>query len=150
MHFPPPKVIGEKVAINEDESVQKTQEIIFSLSSKENLALFQMASGGIMYNFFPLEKSGISRKHCYGGLKALKDAGPVRKFGNKSLQTTLGQLVHHGILKIEKYVDHLNEVKMIDILKDSGQFSQNETSAFIKKMSNNGQDFFLSDIASEI
>jgi hypothetical protein len=41
-------------------------------------------------------------------------------------------------------------MKMIDVLKDSGQFSQNEMSTFLKKMSDNGQDSFLSDIAAEI
>ena len=41
-------------------------------------------------------------------------------------------------------------MKMIDVLKDSGQFSQNEMSAFLKKMSNKAQDSFLSDIAVKI
>ena len=45
-----------------NEFVRKTHEIILSLSSKENLALFQMASSGIRYNFFFLEKSGIPEK----------------------------------------------------------------------------------------
>jgi hypothetical protein len=142
------KVIDEKkVAINSNEPIQKTQEIIFSLSSKETLALLQMASRGIRYNFFLLEKSGISRKQYYKGLKALKEAGLVRKFGNEYLQTTLGRLVYHEILNIEKYAEHLNEMKMIDILKDSGQFNQNEMSEFIKKMGGNGHDSFLSDIS---
>lgn len=144
------EVIDEKTTIDDNEPVQKTREIILSLSSRENLALFQMASGGIRYNFSLLEKSGISRKQYYRGLRVLKDAGLVRKFGNKYMQTTLGRLVYHEILKIEKYTYHLNEMKMIDILKDSGQFSPNEMSTLIKKMSNGGQDSFLSHIATEI
>lgn len=97
-----------------------------------------MASVGIRYNFALLERSGISRKQYYKGLRALKNVGLARKFGNKYLQTTLGKLVYHEILKIEKYAYHLNEMKMIDILKDSGQFSQHEVSALIKKMSDSG------------
>lgn len=128
-----------------NEFVRKTHEIILSLSSKENLALFQMASSGIRYNFFFLEKSGISRKKYYQGLRMLKDAGLVRKFGNRYLHTTLGKLVYHEMLKIEKYTHHSNEMKMIDILKDSGQFSQNEMSAFINKVSDKERD--LPDIA---
>ncbi len=140
--------VDDKTIINDNEPVQKTREIIRSLSSRENLVLFQMASGGIKYNFSLLEKSGISRKQYYRGLRALKDAGLVRKFGSKYLQTTLGKLVYHEILKIEKYANRQNEMKMIDILKDSGQFSQNEMSALIKKMGASGQDSFLSDIAA--
>ncbi|MGI0048749.1 MAG: hypothetical protein ACREAW_04345 [Nitrososphaera sp.] len=142
-------MIGENAAPS-NEFVQKTQEIICSLASKENLALFQMASGGVRYNFFLLEKSGISRKQYYKGLRTLKDAGLIRKFNNRYLHTTLGRLIYHEILKIEKFADHQNEMKMIDVLKDSGQFSQNEMSAFLKKMSDKAQDSFLSDIAAEI
>lgn len=128
----------------DNEFVKKTHEIILSLSSKENLTLFQMASSGVKYNFFLLEKSGISRKKYYRGLKMLRDAGLVRKFGNRYLHTTFGRLVYHEILKIEKYTDHSSEMKMIDILKDSGQFSQNEMSAFINKVSDRIDD--LTDI----
>jgi hypothetical protein len=142
--------LTDEKAAPSNEFVQKTQEIIYSLASKENLALFQMASAGVRYNFFLLEKSGISRKQYYKGLKTLKDAGLIRKFNNRYLHTTLGRLVYHEILKIEKFTDHKNEMKMIDVLKDSGQFSQNEMSAFLKKMSNKAQDSFLSDIAAEI
>lgn len=150
MHFLPLNVIDEKIATNNNELLQKTQEIILSLSSRESLALFQMASGGIKYNFSLLEKLGISRKQYYRVLRTLKDAGLVRKLDNKYLHTTLGRLVYYEILKIEKYTDHLNEMKIIDILKDSGQFSPNEMSTLIKKMSNGGQDSFLSHIATEI
>lgn len=149
MHFLPLNLIDEK-ATPSNEFVQKTQEIICSLASKENLVLFQMASEGVRYNFFFLEKSGISRKQYYKGLRTLKDAGLIRKFNNSYLHTTLGRLVYHEISKIEKFTSHLNEMKMIDVLKDSGQFSQNEMSTFLKKMSDNGQDSFLSDIAAEI
>jgi hypothetical protein len=62
------------------------------------------------------------------------------------MHTTLGKLVYREILKIEKFIDHQNEMKMIDVLKDSGQFSQNEMSAFLKKLSDRTQDSFLSDI----
>jgi hypothetical protein len=139
-------VIDEKTGASE---VLKIQEIIQSLSSKENLVLFQMASSGIRYNFFLLEKLGISRKQYYKGLRMLKDAGLVRKFGNKYLHTTLGELVHREILKIAKYTNHLNEMKMIDILKESGQFSHSEMSAFIQKVSDKGQDSFFSDMPAE-
>jgi hypothetical protein len=144
----PLKVIDEKLSVSDNDLVQKTHEIIFSLSSRENLELFQMASGGVRYNFFLLEKSGISRKQYYKGLKTLKDAGLVRKLENRYMHTTLGRLVYHEILKIKKYTDYLNEMKMIDILKDSGQFSQNEMSTFIKKVSNKEEeDSFSLDVS---
>jgi predicted transcriptional regulator len=130
-----------------DELVQKTHEIIFSVSSKENLVLFKMASAGVRYNFFLLERLGISRKQYYRGLRAMKDAGLVRKLENKYFHTTLGRLVYHEILKIENYTNHLNEMKMIDVLKDSGQFSQDEVSDLIRKVS--GKDPSLSDIATD-
>jgi hypothetical protein len=79
MHFPPLKVIDEKAASSRNKPVQKMPEIIFSPSSTENLALFQMASRGVRYNFFLLEKSGISRKQYYRGLRALKEAGQFRQ-----------------------------------------------------------------------
>jgi hypothetical protein len=132
------------------EFIQKTQAIICSLASKENLALFQMASAGVRYNFFLLEKSGISRKQYYRGLRILRDAGLIRKFNDRYMHTTLGKLIYHEILKIEKFTDHQNEMKMIDILKDSGQFSQNEMTSFLKKLSDRMQDPFLSDITAEI
>ena len=142
----PLKVIDEKLDASDNELVQKTHEIILSLSSRENLELFQMASRGVRYNFFLLERSGISRKQYYKGLKTLKDAGLIRKLEDKYTHTTLGRLVYHEILKIKKYTDYLSEMKMIDVLKDSGQFSQNEMSTFIRKMSDKEEDSFPLDI----
>jgi Fe2+ or Zn2+ uptake regulation protein len=123
--------------------------IIQSVSSRENLTLFQMARAGIRYNPALLERSGISRKQYYKALRVLRDAGLVRKFESRYFHTTLGKLVYQEILKIEKYADYENEMKMIDILKDSGQFSQNDMSAFIKKVSNKKQDESLLDIATD-
>jgi DNA-binding HxlR family transcriptional regulator len=130
--------------------IQKTYEIICSVSSKENLMLFQMASTGFKYNSSLLERLGISRKQYYKGLRALKDAGLIRKFESKYFHTTLGRLIYHELLKIEKYTRYLNEMKIIDVLKDSGEFNHNEMSDFIKKMSDKTQDLSLSDIAIEI
>lgn len=124
-------------------------KIIQSVSSRENLALFQMAQAGIRYNPTLLEGSGISRKQYYKALRVLRDAGLIRKFESQYFHTTLGKLVYHEILKIAKYTDYVNEMKMIDVLKDSGQFSRNEVSAFIKKVSDREQDPSLLDIVTD-
>ncbi len=134
-------------AIASDEHVRKMHEIIQSVSSRENLTLFQMAQAGIRYNSALLERSRISRKQYYKALKVLRNAGLIRKFESKYFHTTLGRLVYNEILKIEKYTVYVNEMKMIDVLKDSGQFSQNEVSAFIKMVSDKEQDPSLLDIA---
>lgn len=124
-------------------------EIIQSVSSRENLTLFQMAQAGIRYDPALLERSGISRKQYYKALRVLRDVGLIRKFESRYFHTTLGKLVYQEILKIEKYTDYVNEMKMIDVLKDSGQFSRNDMFTFIKKVSNKEQDASLLDIATD-
>ncbi|MEW6603229.1 MAG: hypothetical protein AB1351_00900 [Thermoproteota archaeon] len=135
--------------IASDEHVRKMHEIIQSVSSRENLTLFQMAQAGIRYDPALLERSGISRKQYYKALRVLRDVGLIRKFESRYFHTTLGKLVYQEILKIEKYTDYVNEMKMIDVLKDSGQFSRNDMFTFIKKVSNKEQDASLLDIATD-
>jgi hypothetical protein len=116
-------------------------EIFYVLSSEGNLQLFLQADGGLKFNFHVLEKSGFSKRQYHRGVASLKRLGLIEKTKNtrRYFHTTFGKAIYKNITSMKEYSKQTKELKIIDILKQSGEFAETDIVSLIKKVLPNSQ-----------
>ncbi len=119
----------------EHEIVNKATGLLSILSKKDALSIFLLAKDGLKAETDTPQKIGLTRKQYYTRLKQLVDAGLIDKSGDIYLHTTLGTFVHQKhILELLEHMKNVKQMKMIDTLKRTRQFSEDEIANFVGKL----------------
>jgi len=127
---------GANSGLNVEDFV-KVQELLAVLAKVDNFRIFIAAREGIRYSPALIEKMGISRKRYYNALYDLNRHGLIRRVpdSGKSFHTVFGEMIYHCILETSRYARHIEELKMIDALKQTGEFAPDSISKLLESVS---------------
>ncbi len=117
------------------ELVNKTTNILSILSKKDALSIFLLAKDGLRAETNTPQKVGLTRKQYYTRLKQLVDSGLIDKSGDEYTHTTLGSFVHQKhVLELFEHAKNVKQMKMVDTLKRTRQFSEDDIANFVGKI----------------
>ncbi|MEM2759343.1 MAG: hypothetical protein QXU32_00150 [Nitrososphaerales archaeon] len=117
------------------ELVNKTVNLLSILSKKDALSIFLLAKDGLKAETDTPQKIGLTRKQYYTRLKQLVDVGLIDKSGDMYIHTTLGTFVHtQHLIGLLEQVRNAKQLKMVDTLKQTKQFSEDEIANFVSKL----------------
>jgi hypothetical protein len=92
-------------------------------------------SHGLEANSSTLRKLGLSRRVYYTRLKQLINAGLIEKSDHVYRHTTLGNIIYKNhILAMMEHLKNTKQMKMVDTLKHTNQFSEEEIANFVSKI----------------
>jgi hypothetical protein len=130
--------------------VKNSTKLLSILSRQDNLNIFMTANSsnhGLEAKSSTLQKLGLSRRVYYTRLKQLINAGLIEKSGGVYRHTTLGDIIYRNhILTIMEHLKNSKQMKMVDTLKHTNQFSEDEIANFVDKITggNNGVETITS------
>lgn len=110
-------------------------QIISMLASVDVFKLFVSAERGLVLSPSLLEQLRMTKKQYYKALHRLRMLGLLEKRHGIYRHTFSGDILYnHVVRKIVQFSKHQNDLKLIEILKNTGQFSDNEIRKFIDKI----------------
>jgi hypothetical protein len=114
--------------------VKNSSKLLSVLSKKDNLTLFIFAKRGLKAGTSTVDKMGVSRKIYYTRLKQLMNAGLVEKSEGLYSHTTLGNVIYQNhVVRLAEEMKNTKQMKMIDTLKHTREFSEDEIVGFVSK-----------------
>jgi hypothetical protein len=135
-------------------SVKNSAKLLSILSRQDNLNIFMYAgsnSCGLEAKSSTLQKVRLSRRVYYTRLKQLIDAGLIEKSGHVYIHTTLGNIIYKNhILTIMQHLKNTKQMKMVDTLKHTKEFSEEEIANFVNKISGGNNDIDMSPSAIKV
>lgn len=127
----------------------KSQEILAILSKPDSRRIFFAARDGVKYSPAFIEELGLTRKRYYNALYELNRSGLIRRTdGGKSVHSAFGQVVYRTMIELDRYSSHIEDLKMVDALKRSGEFTHDSMTRFLEKVS--GDERFAANLFSTI
>ena len=116
--------------------VSNSAKLLSVLSRRDNLNVFMLAHGeGLSAKSSSIEKLGLSKKVYYTRLKQLMDEGLIEKLDCAYKHTTLGKIVYQNhILSLMEHMKYAKQMKMMDMLMHTKQFSEGEVANFVSKI----------------
>ena len=121
-----------------------TPRNLFSiLSHSDSLRMFVMAKDGLKISPSVIDKLNISPKAYYRALKQLRDAGLVDKKKDNAgiiryFHTTFGCIVYQrNIVEMDRYIENLEKMQMIDTIRGSEKFSQSGVAKLTQEIMDN-------------
>lgn len=118
--------------------LQKISEVLSILSKPDALLLFIMTKDGLKSELETHTKIGLTKKQYYTRLKQLTDVGLLIKNTTSYVHTAFGNMVYQKhFLELVGNVKSLKHFEMIDVLKQSSNFKQEDISEFLSKISPN-------------
>jgi hypothetical protein len=132
------------ISILADSDLVKNSAKIFSILSKiDNLNIFISAdsnnNNGLKAKSSTIQELRLSRKVYYTRLKQLIDAGLIEKSDGIYKHTTLGNIIYENdILGLMERLRNTKQMKMVDTLKHTKQFSEEEIANFVNKIAGDG------------
>lgn len=119
----------------------KAEHLISVLSKMDNYRVFIAAKEGIKYSPQVVEKMGLSRKRYYNALSQLNRHGLIRRDSTtgRSVHTAFGEMIFRCILEMSMHAEHIEQLMMIDTLKQTGEFASDRIMQFLKMVSADGQ-----------
>lgn len=119
----------------EPKLVNRLTDLLTILSKKDALTIFLLAKDGLKAEADAPEKIGLTRKQYYTRLKQLVDNGLIDKYDDAYVHTTLGTFVHQKhLLELIEQVKNAEQMKMVDTLKRTRQFSEDDITSFVGKV----------------
>jgi len=119
----------------EPKLVNKLTELLGILSKKDALTIFLLSKEGLKAEADTPQKIGLTRKQYYTRLKQLVNNGLIDKYGDVYQHTTLGALLHQKyILELLGHVRNAKQMEMVDTLKRTKQFSEDDIANFVGKV----------------
>lgn len=125
-----------KNLIFDQTTVKNSLKLQSVLSRKDNLAIFMNAATekGLNADLTTPQQLGIAKKTYYTRLKQLITAGLVRKSEGAYVHTTLGSIVYQKQLEMMYQIRNIKQFKMIDALKSTKEFSEEDIKGFVGKL----------------
>jgi hypothetical protein len=126
----------DKNALIDPTLVKNSAKLLYILSRRDNLNIFMLAnSRGLEAKSSTLQHMGLSRRVYYTRLKQLINAGLIEKSEHVYRHTTLGNIIYKNqILSLMENLKNTKQMKMIDTLKHTNQFSEDEIANFMSKI----------------
>ena len=117
-------------------TVKNSLKLLSVLSRRDNLAIFMSATAekGLNADLTTPQQLGIAKKTYYTRLKQLITAGLVRKSEGTYVHTTLGSIVYQKHLELMHQIRIIKHFRMIDALKSSKEFSDEDIKGFVGKL----------------
>ena len=117
-------------------TVKNSLKLLSVLSRRDNLAIFMSAAAekGLNADLSTPQQLGIAKKTYYTRLKQLITAGLVRKSEGTYVHTTLGGIVYQKHLDLMNQIRNIKHFRMIDALKSSKEFSDEDIIGFVGKL----------------
>jgi predicted transcriptional regulator len=133
------------------ELINTSSKLLTVLSKRNNLSLFISAKGGLLAEISSPGRASLSKKVYYTSLKQLVNSGLVEKSDGKYIHTTFGSVVYQShIVGLIEQLRNQKQMAMIDTLKHSDQFSENEIETFIDKIGGGINNHSVGDAPSKI
>ena len=108
---------------------------------RDNILMFCMAKEGLKTHSSELHDEIPTKNRYYKALKQLKNAGLIEKplqSRDTYLHITFGSLVYQKVIVgLTDYKNNIDKMKMIDTLKQSNKYSENDILKFIESAINN-------------
>ena len=121
--------------ILESETVTRMMEIFNVLSKRDAMTIFLLARDGLPAETDAPYKIGLTRKQYYTRLKQLVDLGLLERIEGVYYHTTLGSLIYDKhVVELTNSLAYKKELKMIDVLKKSSEFTTDEITKFLTKV----------------
>jgi sugar-specific transcriptional regulator TrmB len=100
-------------------------------------------------SFFLLEKLGMSKKQYYKALHKLKILGLLEKTDGLYHHTVSGSILHKQVVQqLVQLSKHQRELKIIDVLKKTGQYSDDEIRKFIEQITKDNNNLIPKSAAA--
>jgi len=117
-------------------TVKNSLKLLSVLSRRDNLTIFMSmaAEKGLSANLTAPQLLGIAKKTYYTRLKQLITAGLARKSEGAYIHTTLGSIVYQKHLELMHQIRNTKHFRMIDALKTSNEFSDEDIKSFVDKL----------------
>jgi sugar-specific transcriptional regulator TrmB len=126
-------------------------QILSVLASADVFKLFVHAERGFVLSIFLLEKLRMSNKQYYKALHKLKMLGLLEKRDGVYCHTISGSILYKQVVQqIVQLSKHQRELKIMDLLKKTGQFSDDEIRKFIEQITKDNNLFPISAAANII
>lgn len=127
-------------ALEDPDLVKNAAKLLSILSKKDNLDIFMSADSnnnneGLKAKSSTIQELRLSKKVYYTRLKQLINAGLIEKSDGIYKRTTLGNIIfHNDIPNLMGRLKHTKQMKMVDTLKRTKQFSEDEIANFVNKI----------------
>jgi predicted transcriptional regulator len=121
--------------------MEKLMSVFNVLSKPDAMTIFLLAREGLPAETEAPYKIGLTRKQYYTRLKQLVDLGLIERIEGVYYHTTLGSLVYDKhIVELANSLAYKKEMKMIDVLKKSNEFTTDEITKFLTKVAGDRAD----------
>ncbi len=108
-------------------------KLLAILSKFDAISLFLLAKNGLKADTDAPKNIGLTRKQYYTRLKQLVDSGLIEKRDGSYFHTTMGSFVHEKHLaSLLEGIKNSKQMKMIDVLRSTQNFSGEEISNFMR------------------
>jgi hypothetical protein len=129
------------------EIIQKysdVQQILSVLAAADVFKLFLYADRGLLLSVSFLQELQISIKQYYKALHRLKMLGLLEKKDGIYYHSVSGSILYKRVVQqIAQLSQHQKELKIIDTLKKTGQFSDDEIRRFIEQITKDNNNNLL-------
>lgn len=106
--------------------VNSPADIIEAIADNKSLDLFDSIARGISESEQLKDSKGLTRKQYYSRTGRLLRVGLIKRSKGKFSLTTLGTVVYHAQIEIEKAVKNYWKLKAIDSIQSSADIGQQE------------------------
>ncbi|MCL5318652.1 MAG: hypothetical protein M1503_10410 [Thaumarchaeota archaeon] len=105
-----------------------------TLANVDAIEIFVQVGRGMKGGREALEELGMSKKRYYTRLRELVRCGLVEKDGAQYRYTVLGSLFEQQFVGLLQIVEREKELQMIEELRKSGRFDEEEIGSFVRKI----------------
>ena len=141
--------LGEITISGITEKYSDAQQILAVLASADVFKLFVYGERGFVFSLFLLEKLQMSKKQYYNALHKLKILGLLEKTDGLYHHTFSGSILHEQVVQqLVQLSKHQRELKIIDVLKKTGQYSDDEIRKFIEQITKDNNNFIPKSAAT--
>jgi sugar-specific transcriptional regulator TrmB len=127
--------LGETTISGTVERYSDALQILAVLASADVFKLFVYADRGFVLSLFLLEKLRMSKRQYYKALHKLKILGLLEKREGIYHHTISGSILYKQVVQqLVQLSKHQKELKIIDLLKKTGQYSDDEIKKFIEQI----------------
>ena len=141
--------LGEITISGITEKYSDAQQILSVLASADVFKLFVYGERGFVFSLFLLEKLQMSKKQYYNALHKLKILGLLEKTDGLYHHTVSGSILHEQVVQqLVQLSKHQRELKIIDVLKKTGQYSDDEIRKFIEQITKDNNNLIPKSAAT--
>lgn len=110
-------------------------DIMSIISKKDAMIIFSMAKEGLRSELDTPDMIGLTKKQYYTRMKQLVDLNLIAKTSRGYEHTSLGSIIYQNhVVGLLKNMENYKTFEIMDILKKSSKFDQNDITEFMTKM----------------